>query len=207
MSLLRGSSVYLAGAIDHIDDPKSWRHKITHSLLLPMGVKVYDPLVKPSWLSEYAKADLSCYIDLMGKLLENKSLNYDDYQMWRGMKEVRQIDLRMAHSADFFIVSLPKKFTVGTLEELGIAAKSKKPILIHMPDGIVSTWLPTQIANEIHEYKVSHFSEWDDIHKYLIGVDEGTIRVDNLRWVFMSYFNDPAVKAAYEVPSYRQARN
>ena len=205
MNLLRNSTVYLAGAIDHFDDPRSWRTKITNELLLPMGVKVYDPLVKPSWLSEHAKVDLSCYTDLIRKSLRNESMTYDDRQIWRGMKEVRQIDLRMAHSADFFIMSLPKRFTVGTLEELSVAAKAKKPILVHMPDGIVSTWLPTQIANEIHEYRDSHFPDWNNLYEFLTSVNDGSRRVDNLRWIFTSYFNDPVVKAAYEVSGNIQA--
>jgi hypothetical protein len=73
-----------------------------------------------------------------------------------------------------------------------------------MPDGIVSTWLPTQIANEIYEYKDSHFDSWENLYNYISGVDGGTIRVDNWRWLFLSYFNDPDVKAAYEVSSHQQ---
>ena len=69
MNYLRGSSVYLTGAIDHSDDPRGWRKKITRELLLPMGVRVYDPLVKPSWLSPAARTNPSLYYDAINRAI------------------------------------------------------------------------------------------------------------------------------------------
>ena len=54
MGLLKGSSVYLVGAVDHAEDPRKWRREIANDLLTPLSVRVYDPLVKPSWFDENA---------------------------------------------------------------------------------------------------------------------------------------------------------
>ena len=116
-----------------------------------------------------------------------------------GIKLVRKIDLRFAHDCNFFICSLPKRFTAGTFEELKIASDAGKPILMYMPDGVASTWVPAQIADSIIDYKDNcHFSDWESLYSYITDVDSGKKNVDTFKWIFISYHSDPLVKSELE---------
>lgn len=205
LNLLKGSSVYLTGAIDHHDDPRGWRRKITSELLTPMGVKVYDPLIKPSWLPAAAQSGPSIFRNAIecgvyGEISPKHDEMFDD-----GIRTIRKIDLRFAHDCNFMICSLPRTFTAGTFEEIAVAANAGKPILMHMPDGVITTWLPAQIASSIAEYKQCHFGGWESLYEFLREVDAGSRCVDNYKWIFMSYHNDPKVrKELHELPSDRQ---
>jgi hypothetical protein len=221
MGLLRGTSVYLIGAIDHAEDPRKWRREIAQDLLLPMGVRVYDPLVKPSWFSEGMLADDSYKeIKLFKKFLrepqdtfpegchENASSQEFRQKMHHlliegRMQEIRKLCLRMANNADFIIGRLPKKFTVGTLEELTVAANAGKPILLHLPDGYdTSTWLPAQMG--VSSFFQNTFATMEELYDQLRSIDAGDTDVNNLEWVFLSYFNDKDVMN--EFSSHQQAR-
>jgi hypothetical protein len=200
---LKNTTCYLAGAIDHHEDPRAWRKKITSDVLHPLGIKVYDPLVKPSWLSEAAKVHPDNYKTAL------KGNHPTPKAIWDGMVEIRKIDLRFAHTCDFMICSLPKKFTVGTIEELTIAANAGKPVLIHAPDGVdVSTWLPNQLATSIEDYNENCiFDNWNKLYNYIRNVDMGMVEVDKFKWLFINYFNDPDVRKAYESPNFEQIRS
>lgn len=195
MNRLKGTTVYLAGSVDHHEDPRKWRKDIARDLLLPLGIRVYDPLIKPSWMCKQAKTSPGRYRDILN---DPEHLLQDD--LWAGMAEVRKVDLRLAHSCDFMIVSLPKKFTVGTMEEISVAAAAGKPILVHAPDGFdVSTWLPVQLASSPKEYRENHlFVNWSDLYSYVRGVDNGSLKVDNYKWIFITYNEDMDVRKAYE---------
>ena len=205
MNLLRGTTVYLAGAVDHHANPRLWREKIAKNIFQPMGVKVYDPLVKPSWLSNPATVNPATYREILSSShvyaaegTYNDVIRDQDDVIWGGMMEVRNICLRMAANCDFMVVSLPKRFTVGTFEEISVAAKAGKPILFYMPDGVtVSTWLPTQVANSIEDFSHNCFEVWSDLYEYLNKINAGTTSVDNFKWLFLSYFNDEKVKAIF----------
>ena len=147
MNKLRGSSVYLVGPVDHADNPNAWRQKVTDELLEPLGIKVYNPLVKPTWLDRYSCLDdFSKYYEVLNKI-NSKCLEKEDIKILNGMKHVRDFCLRMAEDCNFMIVNLPKTFTVGTFEEIKVATDAGKPVLYHFPDGIPSTWLPVQDLN------------------------------------------------------------
>jgi nucleoside 2-deoxyribosyltransferase len=195
MNRLKGATAYLAGSVDHSEDPRKWRREIARDLLIPLGVGVYDPLIKPSWMCDYAKTSPGRYRDILNNpehLLQN--------DIWEGMAEVRKVDLRLAHSCDFMIVHLPKQFTVGTMEEISVAAAAGKPILVHAPDGCdISTWLPVQLASSPGEYRENHlFTNWFDLYSYIRGVDNGSLKVDNYKWIFITYSEDMDVRNTYE---------
>lgn len=196
-NLLRDTTVYLCGAIDHADDPRKWRKDITNKLLLPMGVKVYDPLVKPSWLPGHARQSPQHFNKSIVKALNNDDSLEDHKIFLEGIKTVRKIDLRLAHDCNFMICSLPKRFTAGTFEELAVASTAGKPILFHMPEGVVSTWIPAQVADTLQEYKESHFPNWDSLYQYLTALDAGELEVDKFKWIFLSYHNDSLVQEEY----------
>src|SRR5271169_4843367 len=114
-SLLAGTSVYLAGAIEHEQSPSSWREKIKRELLYPLSVKVYDPLVKPSYLSELARGDPKSYRSM---LLDNQpKINSIDLtvsrsprdEVWPALAEIRYLDRQFAFDCNFMICNLPLK--------------------------------------------------------------------------------------------------
>lgn len=194
-NLLRGSSVYLIGAIDHADDPRAWRRRITKELLHPLGIKVYDPMVKPGWLPESARITPKNYNEAIAAAL-NGHVNPQTEELYHnGIQMVRKIDLRFIHDCSFVICSLPKRFTAGTFEELSVAADAGKPILLYMPDGVCSTWIPAQVASSLLEYTTEvHFESWEKLYDYIRGVDAGIVDVDKYKWIFMSYWADELVQ-------------
>lgn len=194
MGLLTGTSVYLAGAIDFHKDPRSWRRNITNDLLNGLGIKVYDPLVKPSWLGEQSFLEPSKFSDAIKDAVNGKFSSENDSIFEHGIKQVRRIDLRFAHDCNFMICSVPKVFTSGTFEELSIAVNAGKPVLFHMPDGVVSTWLPSQVSDTLYDYVGCHFGDWPTLYDYIRKVDLGIIGVDNFKWIFLSYHYDNKVK-------------
>lgn len=222
MGLLQGTSVYLIGAIDHAEDPRRWRREIAEELLLPLGVRVYDPLVKPSWfdvkaLSEDNYSEIKLFREHLknpGNVIIPNRADSDRPLAKRlhqvlieaRMQEIRRFCLRMAHNADFIIGLLPKKFTVGTFEEISVAAQAGKPILLCMPDGIdVSTWLPAQIGNHWGSFFDDSFTTMEELYERIRSIDSGDAEVDNFKWIFLSYFNDKVVKN--EFPDHQSARD
>jgi len=195
MNLLKGSSVYLAGAVDHSDNPREWRINIAESLLSPMGVKVYDPLLKPSWSSPAVKEAPKDFFDSFDRVaVGHQTITFRDRYLWNGMATIRRLCLRMVADCNFMIVSLPKKLTFGTLEELKLAVDAGKPVLLYMPDGVISTWLPLELASTLEEYRDSQFQSWSDLYSYLKAIDSGEKDVDKLKWLFLSYHNDSRIK-------------
>jgi hypothetical protein len=218
MGLLNGTSVYLIGSVDHHKDPGKWRKEIAKDLLRPLGVKVYDPTTKPGWFNDEYPLDCDPTLDfhLFKQLLSTKALptpagplGGPDHPRWLAEKRmwgVRDLCLRMAHDCNFIIASLPKKFTVGTLEELGVAAQAKKPILIYLPDGAdTSTWIPAQIGKDLDNFFKNTFSTMEELYDRVRNIDSGDANVDNLSWIFLSYFNDEVVKN--EFPDHHQTRD
>lgn len=208
MGLLKGSSVYLIGSIDHAEDPRKWRKQLTNDVLTPLGVKVYDPLVKPAWFSNdkawygtfKSSYDEISFFKSYLRDPETEIPNHDKANGWAKMKhhlvthrmqEIRKLCLSMVNSADFIIGKLPKQFTVGTLEELTIAANAGKPILLCLPDGMdTSTWLPAQVGNSFWS---NSFSTMEELSSKIMSIDAGDADVDNYEWIFLSYFNDEDV--------------
>lgn len=197
MGLLAGTSVYLIGAIDHANDPRKWRREITNKLLLPLGVKVYDPLIKPSWIEDefpfFEDVDPSEDFRVFKLFLKDPQAYNKEARpiITNRMKGIRKLCMRMANNADFIIGAIPKKFTVGTLEELGVAAQSGKPILLYLPDGIdSSTWLPAQLGPSFFE---NSFVKMEDLYDRIRSIDSGDTKVDNFEWIFLSYFNNEEI--------------
>lgn len=195
MNLLKNSKCYLVGPIELSNDPVSWRSRVTKELN-EIGVKVYDPMVKPDWAPEVAREtnknvnNKNLFIEVMHKIGKGEELTKNDKDHYYAMNWIRDIDLRFVHSCDFIVCYLPKIFSVGSCEELTIAIESKKPVLIWSKDTYIpSSWLASMMCNEPEDIKDYFFHSEEDLVQYLKKVDNNEVPVDPLKWIFLSYFN------------------
>ncbi len=204
MGLLNGTSVYLIGSVDHHKNPRGWRKEIADKLLHPLGVKVYDPLVKPSWFQEkYPIPDPSNDFEFLKTVMKSPNEFSESLKQAaeNRMNGVRELCLRMTHDCNFIICSMPKKFTVGTMEELGVAAAAKKPILLYLPDGAdTSTWLPAQLNKScFYEFYDDSFATMNALYDRVRLIDSGDVDVNSLEWLFLSYFDNEDVKNEFSI--------
>ena len=125
---LKNQRVYLAGAMDRVPDRGStWRDNIT-PFLAEMGVVVFNPISKPT---DIGMEDQDSHT-IKTKL--KKQHRYDELSSM--MKTIRAVDLRLVDISDFLIVNLDLDVhPCGTLEEIFLANREKKPIIIHMVQG------------------------------------------------------------------------
>lgn len=176
MNLLKGQRVYLAGPIDRCpNEGYSWRESIS-SFLTDLGIVILNPLNKPT---EIAKEDPESR--QFRKLLKER----EDYSALRSqMKVIRNIDLRMVDISDFMIVHLDLDiFACGTLEEIFLANRQKKPIILHMKQGKqnVPDWLFGTIPHH------TMFGSWDEVKSYLLKVDGNKETLEqSTRWYFFN---------------------
>ena len=99
------------------------------------------------------------------------------------MKEIRNVDLRMVDISDFLIVDLDLEIhPCGTYEEIFLANRQKKPIIIHMVQGKSKApdWLFGTIPHDLI------FSEWNHVKDYLNYINSSH-NIDSLnRWYFFT---------------------
>jgi len=176
MNRLKGQRVYLAGPIDRCpDEGRSWRESIS-SFLTDLGVVILNPLNKPT---EIAKEDSE---SRQRRKYLKVTQQYDELR--KEMKVIRNVDLRMVDISDFLIVHLDLDiFACGTIEEVDLANRQKKPIIVHMKQGKENApdWLFAMIPHQ------TIFSSWNVIENYLLAIDTGLETEDNLnRWYFFN---------------------
>lgn len=172
---LKNQRVYLAGAIDRVADKGvGWRTEIT-PFLIKMGVIVLDPLKKT--------CDIGLENDSVHELKKIYKANGEYDKLTKIMKEIRNTDLRMVDISDFLIVNINiDHHACGTYEEMSLANRSKKPILIHVEQGKEHTpdWLFGKIP---HQW---FFSNWQDIKNYLKSVNSDEFIETYNRWKFFN---------------------
>jgi nucleoside 2-deoxyribosyltransferase len=173
MNRLKNQRVYLAGAMDRvIDRGATWRDNIT-PFLEKLDVLVFNPLKKPTTVGEE---------DYHTHLLKKHLKENEDYDSLSSiMKTIRAVDLRLVDISDFLIVNLDlDHYACGTWEELFLANRSKKPVLIHVKQGKQHTpdWLFGTLPNQWF------FSEWNDLKAYLLRVNSDTNVEHYNRWRF-----------------------
>lgn len=172
---LKNQRVYLAGAIDRVADKGvGWRDSIT-PFLKNLGLIVFDPLKKT--------CDVGLEDDNVHKLKKTYKANGEYDKLTKIMKEIRNTDLRMVDISDFLIVNINiEHHACGTYEEMSLANRSKKPILIHVEQGKKQTpdWLFGKIP---HQW---FFSNWDDLKNYLASVNSDEIIETYNRWRFFN---------------------
>jgi hypothetical protein len=99
------------------------------------------------------------------------------------MKVIRSVDLRLVDISDFLVVNLDlDTHPCGTLEEIFLANREKKPIIIHMVQGKQNApdWLFGTIPHEMI------FSSWNEIKNYLSHINCSEIINDHKRWYFFN---------------------
>lgn len=173
MNRLSGQRVYLAGAMDRVQDRGAgWRDKIT-PFLEDMGVIVFNPLKKPTEIGK--ENDEVCK-------LKNEYKSKENYEeLSKLMKVIRSVDLRLVDISDFLIVNLDLDIhPCGTYEEIFWANRQKKPILVHMEQGRKNApdWLFGTIPYQMI------FSSWNDIKLYLSNINVDPFFNTHNRWYF-----------------------
>jgi hypothetical protein len=128
MNRLWGNKAYLISQIDHAKDYGiTWREEIT-PFLNSLGVIVLNPCKKPTQEGNEVGDDQN----ILKKLQEVEA--YD--KLSEKMRQIRSIDLRMIDISDFVIVRLDMEIPAcGSIEEITLANKQKKPVLIWCPQG------------------------------------------------------------------------
>lgn len=175
MNRLKNQRVYLAGAMDRVADRgATWRDNIT-PFLNEIGIVVFNPIIKPT---DIGLEDQDSHT-IKTKLKQQH--RYDELSSM--MKTIRSVDLRLVDISDFLIVNLDLKVhPCGTLEEIFLANRQKKPIIIHMVQGKDQTpdWLFGTIPHQMI------FSNWDDIKSYLIHINNSENIDTYKRWYFFN---------------------
>lgn len=171
MNYLNGKTAYLCGSVyGALDDGKTWRELVSVRLK-KMGIKVSNPCAKKTKGSSEVDDDKKKFKKL---IMQEK---------WEEIKEVFwpiiRFDLRSVDKCDFvifnYITDVPM---VGTIHELVVSNFEKKPILLKYDKSKLdqfNPWMCVFIKN--HHF----FSEWDDMFKYLKGVNKG--KLDTSLWV------------------------
>lgn len=175
MNRLKNQRVYLAGAMDRVADRgATWRDNIT-PFLNEIGIVVFNPIIKPT---DIGLEDQDSHT-IKTKLKQQH--RYDELSSM--MKTIRSVDLRLVDISDFLIVNLDLNVhPCGTLEEIFLANRQKKPIIIHMVQGKDQTpdWLFGTIPHQMI------FSNWDDIKSYLIHINNSENIDTYKRWYFFN---------------------
>lgn len=193
---LEHTSVYLIGAIEHNisgDYGRSWRERAVE-FCDKLKIKYFNPLDRPSWMKKF-----ELFIppvmqrDEVLNRLENESINDIDKNKIRSSQSfVRDVCLRYINSCDFVLCYLPNSKTFGTTEELTVASKAKKPIIMVCPERVPSLWVFDMIKND----KV--FSDLGGAFDYLSSIDKGNEILDPLKWVFLKDYPNFELESPYD---------
>jgi len=176
MNRLKHSRCYLAGCMENATDlGVSWRIKIQQELS-DLGIVWLDPTQKPS--VQHVEDENT--IKLLNQLRSES--DYDSVS--EVMKPIRSIDLRLVDISDFLVVHLDKTIlTHGTYEEIFLANRSKKPIIVHHEQGKnqIGLWFFGALLHEMF------FETWDEVYTYIrhIAIDSN---INSLgRWKFFDF--------------------
>jgi hypothetical protein len=175
MGKLHGMRVYMVGAMDRVPDGGAgWRQDLIPKLH-DLGVMVYNPCNKPI---------------VNPQVLENKETrqhieelkkNHRFEELRNEYKQIRNVDLRMVDTSDFIIANIDVGVhACGTYEEIVTANRQKKPILVHVEQGVenIPNWLAFMLPSWFF------FSNWNDLLSYLEDINSGDLDDDTNRWVF-----------------------
>lgn len=174
---LRGAAVYLAGPMTACTDfGASWRRVITPRLR-EMGVVIFDPTNKPI---EIGQEGAEVRRDLNTMRAEGDIAGVRDF-----LKVIRRVDLRAVDLSSFTIVYLDGTPTMGTYEEIAMAVREQKPLLVWLDGELnlstVNPWLLAQVP--LHHI----FESEDALLAYLHTVDSSPEHPEDRRWMLFDF--------------------
>ena len=170
--MLKDTRVYLCGAMSYDEDQIEWREEIK-PFLRSLDIRVFDPCDPP------------IDVGVEDKVLQRKLLREERYdELAVMMKEIRCIDLRMIDIVDFLIVNIDTRiYTAGTWEEIALANREKKPILVRCRQGkpAAPPWLFGMFPHELI------FSSWSDLKHYLLEINDSEGVLLKRRWYLFDH--------------------
>lgn len=169
------SRSYLAGAMDRVPDGGiQWRDNLI-PWLNSRGIIALNPCNKP--------CEIGCETPATRKIRHEAKLNGDPSKLLAD-RDVRAVDLRLVDTSDFLIINIDiESHPCGTYEELFLANREKKPILIRCEQGKwqAPDWLFWTIPHEMI------FGTWDELKGYVDHIAFSD-KVDRLkRWIFFDF--------------------
>lgn len=170
MNILKQTTCYLAGNLEHTGDAEGWRDRLTKELN-KLDVKVLDP-TKQMFLGQIAETEEIREQLKTWRENEQFSLIHDF------MKEAIRRDLRAVDLSTFVICRLePEKPTFGTITEITVAAMQRKPLLFILKD---RKKMPLWLIGMVNMDFV--FNSEEDLLTYLRAANDGLIGLDTKYW-------------------------
>ena len=163
---------YLCSPVEH-NQSANWRDEFEQKIII-YGIKPLNPLKKPSWVPPESLKMLALG-DVLNNNISARSSIYD-----------RQLCLRQVAISDIIVVYIPsnKPFTVGVIEEVIMAKQQNKPIYFIYKDGCPSTWLYSMFPESDIWFK-----NFNNFYKFLDKINNQTIKLDPIKWLFLYYKN------------------
>ncbi len=169
---------YLAGAMDLVADGGIiWREDIS-KVLHALGVTGLDPCKKPIDIGGESVDDRDHHNEL-------KRLGHWN-ELQKHMKIIRATDLRMVDISDFIVLNVDIDIHMcGSYEELTLANRQKKPVLVHIEQGKehAPNWMFGMLP---HEHM---FGSWKGLIAQLYHIHSDDIIDHRKRWMFFNLDN------------------
>jgi len=172
---LYNSRCVLSGAIDRVaDDGVQWRKYVKEECAKrDIHIKFFDPCDKPKELGSEIGTEKIAVQRLV------KEGKWKEAQ--KAVRIFRHFDLRAIDWCDFVIAKIDiNVHACGTYDEIFLAEREHKLILIIMGEGQVKSDIPSWLISFINEEEV--FDTEDDCIDYLCKLNSGEVELDD-RWV------------------------
>lgn len=179
MNRLAFTRCYLCGAMDRVDDGGvGWRRYII-SELGDLKIQWLDPTNKPISIGVEDNASRAA------RHYEKKRGNYA--AVAAEINPIRCVDLRMVDISDFLIVNIDLDvYACGTLEEVFLANRQKKPILVRVVQGKHNApdWLFGALPSQLI------FGNWDNLTNYIRHIAHDPVIETLNRWMFFNFHGE-----------------
>lgn len=170
INVLNKTKCYLIGAMQYQFGGK-WRDYV-ETEMAKIGVTCFNPYKKP-----FLKAmpeDEDARADLLERM-KNGSYEYvHDY-----MRKVRACDLKLVDISDFLIAYIdPNIPTIGSIEEISVANRAKRPIFMAIEGG--KKYCPLWIMGMLPPHYI-----YDSVYEAvetIKRIDSGATPIDSERW-------------------------
>lgn len=171
-------TTYLSGPMDYCENGgRHWRQEL-RPFLESLNINVLDPTEKCYKISRDLPEKVA---DMPYRRLLKSEGRYDELNQL--LKKMRRVDLRSVDISDFLIVYLDYSIQMGgTYEEIVVAEKQNKPILVVCPQGKkqISDWW---FAALDHNYFFDNFEQLKECLTNINNDSKDAYVSDN--WVFL----------------------